>query len=284
MIKISNGVLSAEINPFGAELSSLKKGQTEYIWCGDPKYWSGKSPILFPICSRLKNNTYTYNGSQYTMGLHGFAMNSEFIVEEVSDSKATFLLTENEETLKIYPFKFEFRATYELKDNSLEVTYNIKNKNDYTMYFSVGSHEGYACDDVENYDIIFDKPVTLEAFALDPQNINELGTETVTILKNSTVLPLYDKYFSVGALIFKNIDFKSCKLRNRITEQEILIEFPQCDYLLIWKVQGAGYVCIEPWSGITGTVGSDNAIETKEGIIPLERGTEFNHFHRITLL
>ena len=149
--------------------------------CGYPKYWSDKSPILFPICSCLKDNIYTYGGKTYSMQMHGFAIRSNFVVEEVNDSKAVFLLTDNEATLKIYPFKFEFRAIYELKENSLEVTYKIVNKSDYTMYFSVGSHEGYACDNVENYDVIFDKPVTLESVDLDISHPQELCTTTTTV-------------------------------------------------------------------------------------------------------
>ena len=38
MITIKNEILSCEINKNGAEIKSLKKGETEYIWERDPKY------------------------------------------------------------------------------------------------------------------------------------------------------------------------------------------------------------------------------------------------------
>ena len=49
MTILKNDVLTVEVNEHGAELQSIRKGETEYLWQGDPAYWGRRSPVLFPI-------------------------------------------------------------------------------------------------------------------------------------------------------------------------------------------------------------------------------------------
>ena len=76
MVTISNELLTATFSKMGAELKSLKCGDREYIWNGDPKFWTGSSPVLFPICSGLKDDEFIYNGKTYNMSTR-LNMNSE---------------------------------------------------------------------------------------------------------------------------------------------------------------------------------------------------------------
>ena len=58
----------------GGELVSLRNREgTEYIWQGDPAFWSGQNPILFPIVGSLKDGRVDINGRTFEMGRHGFA-------------------------------------------------------------------------------------------------------------------------------------------------------------------------------------------------------------------
>ena len=78
---LKHGSLTAIAESHGGELVSLKDGTgTEYIWQGDPAYWSGRNPNLFPIVGALKNGTVSIDGIPYHMDRHGFARNSEFSV------------------------------------------------------------------------------------------------------------------------------------------------------------------------------------------------------------
>ena len=105
-IKLTNGTMSASINTFAAEMKSLRdENGNEYIWDGSD-YWKRSAIILFPVCGRLFNKKYTYNGKEYSMDIHGFAKDNDFKVAEKAADKIVFELTENEETLKQYPFKF----------------------------------------------------------------------------------------------------------------------------------------------------------------------------------
>ena len=101
----------ATINHFGAELEIFSKDNTNYIWTIDESYWNKTSPVLFPIVGRLKNDSYILNGKEYNLPRHGFARNFEFEVIEKTENSVMFLLKENEEILKVFPFKFELQLS-----------------------------------------------------------------------------------------------------------------------------------------------------------------------------
>lgn len=97
---ISNGELSLSVAENGAEMMSLKKDGAEYLWQGDPEFWSGRAYNLFPICGRLTDGKYTFNGKTYEMMIHGFAKLSLFTLAEKGENFLTFTLESNEETKK----------------------------------------------------------------------------------------------------------------------------------------------------------------------------------------
>lgn len=281
MVYLSKGNLSAAISEAGAELKSLKKGGEEYIWCGDPDVWSGTAPVLFPIVCSMKNNKYILDGKEYSMNPHGFAKDETFAVESLTDSSVTFLLTDSQKTLAIYPFKFELRVIFTLNEQSLVVEYKVKNQNDREMYFSVGSHEAYATPGgVEDYDIIFEQKENLDTVLLNGRYLSE---NTMTVGKNTEYLPIYEKYFALDTLIFKNLKSHSVALKNRKTERSIRVDFPDCDYIGFWHEPESAFLCIEPWAGLPDNYNTDGDIKTKEGIVKLEARGEYSNIHTITV-
>ena len=278
MIVLKNENLYVEIHELGAEIRKVEFKGKDRFWSGDKNVWSGVSPILFPICSGLVDDKFTFENKEYTLEKHGFARKSIFSVEYAGDTTATFLLTDSPETLIKYPWKFELRITYTLIDDNIEIFYNIKNTDSKTMYYSVGAHEAYACDDIENYDIIFEKEETLDSFQLEG---TVLSGKTKILLKNSKVFPLYKRYFKEDALIFKNLNSRFVTLKNRISEEKVSVEFKGFDYLLFWHVYDSNYICIEPWAGISSTKGDILDITQKEGILKLSPNTENTLKHTI---
>ena len=146
IIKLSFGDLSLTVDTLGAELKSLKKGNNEYIWCGDENVWGSTAPILFPICGALKDDVMHYGGKEYNVPKHGFANHNEFTLSEKTENSITLSFSSNENTLKIYPFDFIFSVKFELNDNKLNVYYIVENTSNKNMYFSLGAHEGFALD------------------------------------------------------------------------------------------------------------------------------------------
>ncbi len=281
MVYLSNGMISAEISEKGAEIKSLKKDGYEYMWSGDARVWGNTAPFLFPIVCKLKDDKYMLDGKTYEMPKHGFVRNQPFTVESATKNSVTMLYTENENTLKMYPFNFEFRAIYTLIGSSLQVEYRVNNVNDRDMYFSVGAHEAYATPEgIEDYDLIFPEKENLETVLL---NGGLLTKNTMTIGKNTEYLPLYDKYFILDTLIFTNLKSRAVTLKNRKTDRKLTVSFPDCDYLGIWHKMSAGYICIEPWSGHSDFEDHDYDFTKKDGIIKLAPHAQYSNIHTITV-
>lgn len=279
MIVLNNGTLEVQIDKIGAEIRKVTKDGKDRMWSGNPEHWAGVAPLLFPICSGLPNDEYTYNGQTYKMPKHGFMRRSPFEVEATADDTATFMFSANEETLKIFPWKFELRIKYTLIREKIKVEYFVLNKSDDTMYYSIGSHEAYDCPEgIENYDIVLEKEEILENALLDGA---VFSGETQPILTSGNVLPLKEADFLNDALIFKNVQSKKASIVNRTTGQTTTVLFPECEYLLLWHPVGAPFMCIEPWQGICSTKGDSGDITEKEGIIALESKVEKVHTHII---
>ena len=59
MQTLSNGILTVQVNEFGAELQSIRKNGHEYLWQGDPAFWGRRSPVLFPIVGSVWEKKYS---------------------------------------------------------------------------------------------------------------------------------------------------------------------------------------------------------------------------------
>lgn len=282
MITIKNDYLTAKINEVGAELKSLVCNDTQYIWQGDEKYWAGSAPLLFPICSGLKDDEYYLDGKKYTLQKHGYARFCKFEVENQVEDSVTFLLCSNEESLKQFPFRYELRVTYTLENKTLKVKYDVKNLSDDTMYFSIGAHEGYYCPEgIEEYDVILPEAETLDSTVLEG---NVLGNNKVRIIENSDRIALKYDYFAVDALVFKDMKARSAVLKNRNNSKAVKVTFEGCDYFLLWTKPDAPYICLEPWCGISDNKDTDKNFKTKEGIRQIAAGGNFVNEHSIEVL
>lgn len=279
MVVLDNGKLKVEISEKGAEIRRVIYNGKDRFWSGDASVWSGVAPVLFPICGALKDGKFIYNEQEYQICKHGFARNSEFMIEKQDKKSVTFLLKQNNETLKMYPWKFEFRIKYILKGDSIKVKYDIKNNADKNMYASVGSHEAYACDGgIEDYDIIFEKRESFNAhYVLN----NGISRETYEVLENQKVLPLLNKYFEIDALVFTDLKSRKATLRNKKTGEKVSVSFKGFDNLLIWTKMGAPYICIEPWTGIPSFVDEGYDITKKESISLIKPNKNMKKVHKI---
>ena len=282
MITISNEFLTANFSEIGAELKSLRYCDREYIWHGDPAFWSGSAPVLFPICSGLKDDEFIFEGKTYSMRKHGFAKGETFVVEEIKTDRVVFLLSSKNCPKENYPFEYELRIIYTLVGKKINVEYKVDNHTDGDMYFSIGAHEGYVCPEgIENYEIIFDQKENLDAYQLVGPL---LSFETINYGQGVNILQLDNSLFANDCLIFKNLNSKSLILRNKANDRQIRVKFDGFPYLLIWTVVGAPYVCIEPWCGITDNIDTTKQLTQKEGIEKINKGDTFYRIHNLEII
>jgi galactose mutarotase-like enzyme len=277
---IENDVLRVGIKTHGAELDSIrhKDHQLDYLWQGDAAFWGKKSPILFPIVGTLKDNRFDYDGKTYHLPRHGFARDKTFVVEHQSADKATFLLVSDEESLKIYPFAFELRLHYALIDNTLKVTYDVKNTGDGAMYFSIGGHPAFRVPLVEkttytDYFIELNTATTSGRYPLSKDGLLELNPNP--FLQNTDTIPLHPSLFYEDAVVLKHLSATSMAIRSDKTPHGLHMTFEGFPYFGIWAAKDAPFVCLEPWCGFSDSVNTTQDLTEKEGIHKLARGACF---------
>lgn len=287
-IIIENENLSVAIQPKGAELDSIlnKQTQLEYLWQGDAAFWGKKSPILFPIVGTLKDNSYSYEGGKYNLPRHGFARDRVFIVEKQTGDAATFLLESDAESLKVYPFTFEFRLHYALKDNTLSVSYDVKNTTNGNMYFSVGGHPAFRLPLVENtnytdYFLELNEIETSGRYPLSKDGLLELITNP--FLENTNKILLHPSLFYEDAVVLKHLKSNTMAILSNKTPHGLRMTFDGFPYFGIWAAKDAPFVCLEPWCGIADSVNTTQDLTEKEGINKLEKGERFGRTLTIEL-
>ncbi len=241
---LENDVLKLAVDTHGAELSSIfnKKENKEMLWQGDPEFWGRKSPVLFPVVGKYKNGKTTYNGEEYALGQHGFARDSEFILIEETESKLSFELTSNEETLAKYPFKFRLICSFELKNNKIIVGWYVENVDDKKIYFSIGAHPAFYCEKSKTI-------LSMNGENLKYNLINSDGLYTKSKYDVDNSFVLHDNVFDNDALIIENSGVTKVSLIDN--DKEYLTVKFDAKIFGIWSPakKNAPFVCIEPWYG-----------------------------------
>lgn len=285
---IENPFLIVKIKQNGAELASIQSKQdgTEYMWEADPQYWGRHSSILFPIVGKVFENKYQVNGKTYSLNQHGFARNLPFEVLEQQTSSIRLALKYNQESLLIYPYRFRFIASYELKDREVSISYQVENIDKQSIYFSVGAHPAFrvplsAGEKRSDYQLVFEKPETVDRHLIE-QGYRTGATSRV--LSQEKELPILDHLFEKDALIFKDLVSDQISLCNRQGKKIWTFSFSGFPYLGIWsKNERSPFVCIEPWFGVADKVGGYTFFEQKEGVLHLDPKEAFACQHKIEI-
>ena len=280
LVMLSNGYLTVQISTLGAELQSIiDKSGLERLWQGDPDFWSGRAPILFPFAGALKDGYFIYGGRQYFLPQHGFARRSEFRLTEQTAFSASFVLDAPNEN---YPFDYALKVTYALKNDAIRITHEVSNRGAGDMYYALGCHEAYALNSpLHTYRLVFDQKETLIHQCLTGAQLNG---DTEPITENSTDLPLRSGLFHNDSLVFQNLNSRGVFLECLNRPERVRVDFDGFDTLLIWKKPHAPFLCIEPWLNPPENVNSDHRLVHKPGIIRLTPGKSNSHEHCITLL
>ena len=288
MKRIESDVLRVDINPVGAELSSLfsKKSGTEYLWQGDAAWWTGRAPVLFPIVCAMKNGRYVYNGKTYEMPKHGFVRHANFEEALATESKVILAYRDSEATREMYPFAFLFQVIFEVTGDALHTTYRVENLGNAPMYFSMGSHEAFNCpreagERFEDYYLEFDTEATYVTETVNAEGL--IKGDTYTVIENDRVLPLKHELFENDALIFKNVPGSKVLLKSKKSSAVVEMDYQNAPQLGIWTKVGAPYICIEPWFGLPDDAGHDGVIENKFGMVKLDAGRVFSWVHTVTI-
>lgn len=277
MHTIENEELRVMISDHGAELSGIfdKKNNREVLWNADPKYWKRHAPVLFPNVGRLYKDTCLIGGETYTSGQHGFARDMEFICVEETETSVTHLLEATDATKKAWPYEFQLYITHTLNGRDLTVAWKVVNKDQETMYFTIGAHPAFNVpvlqDTVQSrYHLTFSGQKELTYCLLHPEYATAMPDQQHALpLENGTCL-IDEHMFDEGALIFDDgqITKAGITLPDGTPYVEISCEgFPNFG---IWSAIGAPFVCLEPWMGRCDNTGYDKELSQKPNINTLK--------------
>ncbi len=277
--ELKKGSLRAVARTKGGELVSLQDGDgLEYIWQGDPAFWSGQNPVLFPIVGSLKDGRVDIGGKTCEMGRHGFARGSEFAPVEQGEDFVTLELRESGDTLARYPFPFSLKITHRLLEDGFSTALTVKNTGAAPMPFCVGAHTAIRCplqpgERFEDYELLFDEPERADSHLLSPQGII-LHDGRRPMLDGSRMALDYRTFEEMDTVIFSMLRSGKVSLLHRETGQGVQLDFHEFPMVAFWTKPGAPYLCMEPWQGCAAWDNESGKFEDKPFCVTLEPGRE----------
>lgn len=280
-VKLENEFLCVEIAEMGAEVTRIydKTEDNEILWEGNPVYWKRHSPVLFPNVGKTYKNRVLINGTQYPTSQHGFARDNEFTCIEAANEKASFMFRSSEETKEVYPFDFELHINYKLNKKELTVEWQVKNCGDETMYFTIGGHPAFrfAKPEETKADYVLKVPgkEKLEYVLIDIScgcaNVDEVHT----LQLSEETYPLSDELFAKDALVVDNGQIEEAWLCHKDGTPYVGVRSAGFPNYGIWSVEGAPFVCLEPWMGRCDNAGFNAELSEKPNVNKVEAGEKF---------
>ena len=277
--EISNEFLTVQADTNGAVLWSVTdKDGFEYIWQGDERYWNERGANLFPYIARLWEKTYIFQGKSHHMDIHGFAKDSVFTCEKVSENELVFTLEDSEETLAQYPFHFQLEIRYQLLGKALKVLYSVRNKDVKTMYFGIGGHPGFNVPmedglSFEDYELKFSEPCKPQRILFSKECFVE-GKSPYQLTADRSIL-LRHNLFDKDAIVLEKTSGE-VSIHSAKGKRAVKVSYPDMPYVGFWHMPctDAPYVCIEPWCSLPSRQGVTENLEKQENLLILEAGNE----------
>ena len=151
VIELRNNELTVQFKEFGGALSSIKdEDGIEYLWQGNPQYWSGQAPVLFPIWGSVRDDKVSFDSDNKDIlriiPRHGLVRKENFLFRQIDEQTIAFTFKFTEVTLKNYPFNFGLKIIYRLHESTITTQYQVTNtENNRILPYFIGGHPGFNC-------------------------------------------------------------------------------------------------------------------------------------------
>lgn len=286
-IEIKSDELTVQFQTFGGALSSIKdKDGVEYLWQGDPTYWSGQAPVLFPICGSIRNDEYLYlsdDRKELTGKIprHGLVRKKEFELVSQTNDSVTFAIEDDEGMYQNYPYHFRLEITYTVTGKKIRTQYHVSNKETTKeMPYFIGGHPGFNCplltdEAYEDYYLEFDK---VESCTV-PRSFPETGLldfqDRSPWLDNQKELDLSYDLFSHDAVTLDKLNSRIVYLKSHKHEKGLKLDFSEFSNLIVWSTLNKGpFIALEPWSGLSTSLEEGDHLEDKKDVRILKPGQD----------
>lgn len=279
MYTLQNGALRLQVAARGAEIQSLVDLSTgrETIWQGDPRFWGGRSPILFPITGGLWNGECRMDGHTYRIPKHGFVRKRDWTLVEQGGDFLRMAVENDEEELRQFPWPYRLEVTYTLCDRTLRADFCVHNRAPHaTMWFQLGGHPSVNLPDWQEEGQHVAGFLRFEGTPKDMlragrQGCIEPGRFAIPWSKNlqtlaafafhqpsNALVPIAVETFAHEALIFDENRVEAVQVLDR-HRRRIARVASSAPAWLVWQPvnRHAPFVCCEPWYGLPDPIDYD---------------------------
>ncbi len=289
-IVIASPELTATVSQMGAELQSLTDASgRDFLWHGDPAWWPGRAPLLFPIVGALAGDSHEVDGRRYTLPRHGFARRSRFGLVASSPSEAVLRLSADDTSRAAFPWEFQLDIGFRLDGPTLQMAATVTNLDGSTMPCAFGYHPAFlwplpGAGPRDAQVLTFASEETVPASRIDKAGLL-VGEEPLNRVANRR-LRLSDDLFDDDALLFLSPASRSLRYGAADGRGPSLeIGFSDLPHLGIWtKPGGAPFLCIEPWHGYASPADFTGPLADKPGMVLLEPGQSRRFPMHVTLI
>ena len=263
IVSIASPELKAEINPFGAELWRLQDAQgRDLLWDGDPAWWTGRAPLLFPVIGRLPEDQFTHAGQAFDLPKHGFARRRAFAVVDRFPDRARFRLRSDAATQQAYPFDFVLEVAFEIDGPELRTAANIRNLGAGPMPATFGFHPAFRwplpdAGERSAHQITFPEDEAGPLRRLGAGGLLDPARRPTPVAGRR--LPLRDAWFEEDALIFERPASRSVRYAGE-GGPALTLAWSGLPHLGVWTKPGAPFICIEPWRDLPAEAGAPAAL------------------------
>ena len=288
MEQLRNQHLTIEVSEMGAELQSIKDAEgREYLWQGGEK-WPRRSPILFPIVCSVNDDTYTVDGKEYHLPRHGFARDTKFKLIAQGKHKVTYALHETEDTLKVYPYRFNLAVSYRLSGNKIHVVWHVENTDTQEIHFQIGGHPAFLApgcreDEPLRGIIALDNKQPLKGLKSYIDGSHEMTEIPLDMIRDG-VIAFDDAFFANDSVKIHNCQTHQACLLNPDGTPAVTLDY-RCPIIAFWSPyqKQAPFVCIEPWYGLGDPRGYKGEFRDKPYMNHLQPGSSFMSEYTITI-
>lgn len=299
MITLKNELLTISVNAHGAELSSIRTGEREYLWQADPEFWARHSPVLYPLVGNVYDKTFRYKGNTYTMGQHGFARDADFTLVSQTEDTVWFRFESDEETLKKFPAAFCLEIGYHLHGKKVDVMWRVSNPSATDdLHFHIGAHPAFywpdhdSSEDARGFFALTpsDEVTSHDAHTYVSRRL--VGKGCISPTETFDVVTDNEGFYALRADTFDEIDTIILEDRqvNRVAlcgldRQPMLALSFDAPVVGLWSPPGrrAPFVCIEPWYGRCDSYGYEGDFTERDWTNVVAPGETFEAQYTIEI-
>jgi galactose mutarotase-like enzyme len=273
LTRIANEHLAIEVSSLGSEMQSITTPDGKnWLWNGDATFWTGRSPVLFPIVGKAPDDTLSIDGKPFPMAQHGFARRREFTLSEASETACRYSLESSGETRALYPFEFRLDIEHSLDGPALTVAAEVQNRGHGPMPFGFGFHPAFVWPlpgaDGRPHSVTLDNGAEPKRQPLDNGLLAPVSQPSPF---EKGKLVLHHGQFAEDALIFPEGAGEGLVYAAE-GGPALKFRFDSLPNLALWTKPGAPFLCIEPWHGMAARSGGSAELRERPGTMLLAPG------------